>query len=653
MIRRSDRELVPRNGHMLVVCIVARISGCPSQKELSLEDQVDHGKEEVAEMYDGPVEHRVIATKGKGERLDRPELVEIEQAFRSRELDLCVMEDVGRLVRGAEAVRLWGIAVDHGTRCIAPNDCCDTAEETWEEDLLSACRDHVGHNAHTSKRLKQKLMNRFKKFGGAVALPIAGYIKPEDTKSYGDWLKDDSATETIQKGLQLLKESLNCSAVADWFNQERFPTGPYCRLDEWNGQMVRRYFCNRLLAGCPGRGFRHTKKHHESGRRVSVKNTESPPIYLEYSHLAHVDVIELDEVNALLAANNDRYRRKRKNGVDPLWQKPRKRTRFPGQYARCWYCGRHFVWGANGVTENLMCCGSRRWRCWNSIGFSGALAVNRLVEVVTSELYKLDGFDAQFADLVKAANHDRSGSVAHRWRRLQHDEEKLARGRENLMSAILQYGRRRMFQKQLDAFDAKEKELCRERHYLEMLKARELKLPPSVGLLRQQLEEQFQRLAIGSPEVGELVSQLVPEFHVYLVRLCDGGHLLPRARFKLDLAGSVADAEHVPELKEMLTRVITLDLFDCPPQRERIREEAVRLAAEKTPQRQIARQLKEKPKLPVVQQAIALDRKMHELGLETPYVLTLEPPDDYRKLRRHQNSQYRFESLEGYEQPLL
>jgi tetratricopeptide (TPR) repeat protein len=42
---------------MLATGIVARISGCPNQKELSLEDQEDHGKEVVAEMYEGPVEY--------------------------------------------------------------------------------------------------------------------------------------------------------------------------------------------------------------------------------------------------------------------------------------------------------------------------------------------------------------------------------------------------------------------------------------------------------------------------------------------------------------------------------------------------------------------------------------------------------------------
>ena len=66
MTRRSDRELLPRNGRKLIVGIVARISGCASQKESCLEDQVDHGEEEVVALYSGPVEYRVIATKGKG-----------------------------------------------------------------------------------------------------------------------------------------------------------------------------------------------------------------------------------------------------------------------------------------------------------------------------------------------------------------------------------------------------------------------------------------------------------------------------------------------------------------------------------------------------------------------------------------------------------
>lgn len=125
MARVSDRNLSPRNGHTLLSGLGARISGCADQKEESLEDQTDHNKEVVADLYSGPVEYLIIATKGKGERLDRPELAEIEAVFRRGELDVFVWEDLGRLVRGVEAVRLLGIAVDHGIRVIVPNDNVD------------------------------------------------------------------------------------------------------------------------------------------------------------------------------------------------------------------------------------------------------------------------------------------------------------------------------------------------------------------------------------------------------------------------------------------------------------------------------------------------------------------------------------------------
>ena len=184
MYGRNGSVLVPRNGHTPVVGIVARISGCANQKETSLDDQIGHAKQVLAEMYDGSIEFRIISTKGKGERLDRPELEQIEAELRKDELDVWIMEGIGRVVRGYEAVRLLGIGIDHGARGISPNDFIDTIDPTWEEDALAACRDHVGHNAHTSKRLKHRLMNRIVKFGGAPARPPAGYIVPPGAKTY-------------------------------------------------------------------------------------------------------------------------------------------------------------------------------------------------------------------------------------------------------------------------------------------------------------------------------------------------------------------------------------------------------------------------------------------------------------------------------------
>jgi hypothetical protein len=646
-----QQSVVPRNGDTLVVGVVARISGCQNQKELSLDDQVDHAKQEVAALYQGPVQYRVIATRGKGERLDRPELAEIEALLRTRDLDLLVVEDIGRMVRGTEAARLCGIAVDHGVRVLAPNDCIDTAEDSWEEDVISACRDHVGHNAHTSKRLKHKLMNRFVNLGAATALPIFGYIKPAGARTYDDWQKDPTATPIYREWFRRLRATRNCTAVADWLNAQGVPLGPYGRRARWNGQLVRRITRNPILKGMPGRGFRHTVKHHETGRRVCVMNPKGPR-FRDCPHLMHVDPTEWDAVNALLDQSNDRFRRKPINGMDPRWRVPRKRTRFPGQHARCWYCGRQFLWGGNGRTDNLMCAGSREWTCWNGVAFNGPLAVRRIVEAVTAELYRLDGFDAQFRDLVLGARREGGSQLSQRWEKVKRGEEALARQKDNLLAALAEYGPRAMLAQKLMEVEADERELARERRELEGVRARDLHLPDSVAEHPGMLEQRFGALASDSAEFGDLLRQLVPEFQVHLVRLCDGGHLLPRARVRLALDGIVPDSLHVSGLGELLSHELTLDLF-VPPQRERIREEAVRLTAEGLQQRQVAALLPEQPMLMAVQKALALDRRMREFGLASPYVPVTEPPADYPKLRRHRHPKYQFAQREGYQRPDL
>jgi len=650
-VSRQQDPIRPRNGHTLVVGIVARISGGQNQKELSLDDQIDHAKQVVAELYDGPVEYRVIATTGKGERLDRPELAEVEAMLRSGELDLLIAEDIGRIVRGTAVSELCGIAVDNGVRVIAPNDCIDTAEDTWEEDVISACRDHVGHNVHTSKRLKHKLMNRFKQGRGATARPIYGYVVPDDAKTYDHWRKDPEATEIYREWFRRLKEEPNCSAVADWLNAQKIPTGPYARRKTWDGKMVRRATANAVLKGLPGRGFKHTVKHHGTGRRVSVKNPKGPT-FREYPHLAHVEPDLWDEVNRLLEEANRDFGRKPVDGSDPLRGRPKKRTCFPGQHARCWYCGRHYVWGGNGVTENLMCSGSREWKCWNSIGFGGLRAAEAVARALRTELERLTGFDDQFRGLVEEAG--RRGDVHSDRRRaeLERAEAALATRRANLARAVAEYGPKPMFAEQLAELEAEEQRLTRERRELERLQGRAPVLPGSVAELRQEFEAKFRDLAADSPEFGALLRSVVPEFHVYLVRLCDGGHPLPRARATLSLSGVVPDARRAPGVTEFLTRTVTLDLFETP-QRERIRAEAVRLAGAGLEQRQIARRLPEPATQAGVWQALALDRRMRELSLDTPYVMVSGPPSDYPKLRRHHNAKFNFEPLPAYRPPEL
>lgn len=655
MSRVSDRNLSPRNGHTLVAGGPCRISGCANQKEASLDDQEDNAKEAIAELFDGPVDFRVIATIGKGERLDRPELELIEAAYKSGEYDVFVYDDLSRLIRGGEAVRLLGIGVDNGTRSICINDGIDTVDETWEEDALSACSENVAHNQRTSMRIKQKTMNRFKKFGATSKKRIYGYLVPDGIKTFDGWLKDPDAEQHIHEGARILRATLNGEAVADYFRTHQVPVGPYARNVEWDGTMVLRFYRNPLLKGMPQRGRMATVKHHGSGKRPSKKNPKGPTYY-GAPHLAFFEPDEFDDLVVLLAENNQNYRRKRVNGINTRTNVPRKRTRFPGQHGRCYYCGFHHVWGGNGVMANLMCSNARHWQCWNSVGYDGELVVKRLTGVIAAELGSLHGFDDQYRELIERVGTNEHGGVAQRWERLQRDEVELEKTRARFVDAIAKLGIQPMFEAKLKEIETSALKLRMERRALERVGDERLHVPESTTVLRQMLEEELAVAAHDSPEFGDLLRKLCPDFYVYLVQACDRRNFLPRARVRLTLDGILPNASLVPGLDGLLRREVTLDLFELP-QRERIRLDAVKWAATGLgPQAvaaKIAKTTIERPTATAVQHALSLQKQMVELGLSSPYLQVNGPPDDHLKLRRHKNAKYRFVSLVGYVPPML
>jgi hypothetical protein len=366
--------------------------------------------------------------------------------------------------------------------------------------------------------------------------------------------------------------------------------------------------------------------------------------------LAFFEPAEFDDLVALLAEKNKNYGRKVVNGADSRAGVPRKRTRFPGQHARCWYCGRIYYWGGNGNKGHLMCSGSHKYSCWNSIHIDGALALDRVRTAITDVLYQLEGFDDQFRELVEVAACERSNGSAGQLRQIEADEVQLQREKDNLLASIKKIGPKQMLLDEVNIVEARERDVKRRRYLVEKATKQPLQLPQTIAELRAELEAQFEPLNVESVEFGTLLRQLVPEFHVYLVRLIDGGHLMPRARIKVAYNGIARDVARVEAIDNLLTRVLTIDLFD-PPQRERIREESVLLEAKGLQQREIAREIKERPKQAAVYNALALHREMLSQRLSSPYLLLREPPTDYSKLRRQRNSKYEFAPLDGYIPP--
>ena len=297
-----------------------------------------------------------------------------------------------------------------------------------------------------------------------------------------------------------------------------------------------------------------------------------------------------------------------------------------------------------------MCARSRESKCWNSVGFNGPLFVDRLTSAIFDRLNALQGLDHQFRALVADANKSRS--VNSELSKLQRDEAALERERKNVMDAIVKYGPQNMFDERIADVSRRAAILRGTRYRLESSAHRHLQLPESSQGLQTVMEDAFRGLLTTSTEFGLLMRELVPEFHVYLVRLCDGGHPAPRIQARLDLSGLCPDARLVDGLQSMLSSTVTLDVFD-PPQRERIRLQAVELSAAQYKQRDACQLIEEKPTQPAFQRALALDRKMQDLGLASPYVFLSEPPADYPKLRRHKANHFRFEPIEGYVRPEL
>lgn len=639
---RLKNPLVPRNGHTLVVGIIARISGGQNQREMSLEDQIDHAKAEVSEMYQGEVKYLHIATTAKGERIDRPELAEIEALIRTRELDLLMAEDLGRIVRGAEASKLCGLAVDHGTRVIVPNDGIDSMDEGWEEDVISACRDHVGHNVHTSKRLKQKLMNRFRKHGQAMAREIYGYNVPDEATSYWDWKKEESATPIYMAWFNMLKEGRTFNAVADWLNETNIPLGPYTRTRTcWDGVSVRRLTVNTLLKGMPGRGFKKTIKHHETGRRVSVKNPDGP-VLIDCPHLAHVTPELWDEVNSLIRERNKGMGRKPVNNEDPRKGVPKKRTVWPGQHITCGICDRFYYWGGHGVKEHMMCRGNHNYQCWNGATFDGHDAGQRLFKAILERIESQDGFDQALMNKVHERIKARISNRESEIRKITDELRQLENQQANLIDAISQVSINEQLKKRLYELDAKLRATQFRLSRLKEVPEKSLALP-TLAEIRQRARSLLGSPLTSDPAFCNAMHRLVPSIVVHPHQLCDGGAVVLRAQVTLDLTPLFEDAAWAIEDDKVLRIDFMVDLFDRP-QRAAFLLDVLRLKAEGLKEREIAARLGITQ--PAVQYAMALHRKMQRLGITDPYIELTEPPKDGWKLKRHLNPRYRFEPLD-------
>lgn len=635
------QEVSPRFGDKLTVGVVARITGRPNQKEQSLEDQVAHARSVVAEIYRGDVDLRVVATVGKGEYLGRPELAEIEAIIRSRELDLLICEDLGRIVRGIEAVRLVGIAVDHGVRVIAPNDGFDTINPNFEQDAMRASEGHVAHNAHTSKRISQKQMNRFLEHGGSIPREILGYDVAGDAKYYDQWSKVEAATPVYVEWFQMLEGGGNFSDVARWLNKKGIPTGPYADNLLWDGRAVGRVTRNPILKGLATRGRKRSVKHHESGRRRPVCNPEGPKTR-DFPHLAHIEPATWDRVNALMTERNAGLGRKPRRGRDPRAGVSRKSTLWPGQHVVCGVCGRIFYWGGHGANGQLMCSGARDYKCWVGASFNGADAAKKISAALLRAVESLPGFDEELKAKLETEAALQSTARLGELKALEADASHVRRVIDNLAKSIGEMGGSKTLQEKLSEAEQKQALLERRRHQLSRVDTAPVLLPPL------EVVKANARTILGSEDFADdqfrrTMRQLLPKIEIFPCRLLDGGAVRLRAISTIQLVPLAPDHRRALEL--LPAQVITIDLFDSV-QRAAYGARVVAMRQSGRTEKAVADALG--LTITAAQRAKTLHARARAEGRTDAYVYIKEPPLDCRKKARHLNESYSFQPLPGY-----
>jgi hypothetical protein len=241
-------------------------------------------------------------------------------------------------------------------------------------------------------------------------------------------------------------------------------------------------------------------------------------------------------------------------------------------------------------------------------------------------------------DELRQGRSGRERQVQELDRRLAKTEQAL----QNVMRAVRDAGHSPSLLEELAKLEREKKELLWEKQQLARAE-NDTPTLPTVAEIRRLAERAMETLALTSPEFGRLLRQWIPRIVVLPYRLCDGGHPVLRAFFTLRLAPLLPVAPGVERLTGLLERRLVVDLFE-PPQREAFRMPVEELTANGLAQHQIAWELE--LTLPAVQRAVALGRRMEALQINDPYLRLPQPPDDYRKLRRHKHPRYRFEPLE-------
>jgi site-specific DNA recombinase len=637
------RTLAARHGGRPQGLIFARISSIVHQDERSNSEQAARCREFIQQRFNVEADYRVISGHGSGERLDRDELSQLEQAIDSRDLDFVIAEDMSRFVRRYTAFSICERCEDSEVRLFTVNERIDTLDPNWRDTLTMVAWHHEKSNRDTSDRVTRSLRHRFE-IGGIIQEVPFGYLKPPGIRTDSQLIKDPSAEPVVHDIFSRVKAGASFAEVAFVLNQRGIRPGPFCRRAEWNGAMVSRLVKNPIFKGVRERNRHMSQRINRTGRRITVRAPADLLLTRFCPHLEYVPAEEFDALMVELQQRNAWCRRSGDRQHDPLRGRPRTQTPFPGQHLKCGICGRPYYWHGAESRGVMVCSGATEYKCWNSLYVNGNDCGQAILERLATELTRLPGFDEVFGDLVRAELAGLNLVRNERRQQFQRRVSEIVSRQSNLLAAIERSTDHELLLQRLEEV---RQELALARHALQQVETEPTiaNAIPHADELRHQLAELIAAASRQDQELGRRLREVLPTLYVVPYHLIDGGDLVPRVEYKLDLAPLLATelCDHQNSQQFQVSGVITITRL---PQRLELFQQAAVLRAEGLTRRQVAERLG--ICLSACARALHIDRLMRERGLTEPFERVTEMQTSMNRLRRHKSPRFRFEPLPGF-----
>jgi DNA invertase Pin-like site-specific DNA recombinase len=525
----------------------------------------------LKKMYEGPISYKHLGEQGSGMRTDRATIVEAEDEIATGSWDLVITEDLSRFYRNPRHQYAFvQDAVDHETRVICIGDNLDTAEEGWEVALGAATLRHGLHIPDTRRRVKRTAQHAF--HNGAMVQKVRfGYRKlsAQEAGAGGHGsrglriARESACTPIIREMARRVLEGAAYSAVARWLNDQEIAPGPYVTTGVWTGKLVQDLLRDPILHGTRTFGDVLSRTIYSTGRHKRRKNPEGP----ETEHHPELAHLSEEEHRALIRIMDERAgaNRHASGPGHTLYNRPRARSIWPGQHARCAACGALMY---RYDDDQLKCKGAFRAKgegsCWNHVQVSCQEVRDRVLPRLLDHCDQFPGFRRALADAAwsELQARERCRSRVHR----AADEEVAALEKRvgNLTRAIELGGDLDALVRQLAGVEEALK-AARRRRAEQISSAASGPALGSRDEVERQLGMALRVLARTSFEFADLMRRVIPEFVIVPVQALDSGLVRPRARLTLRLSALTVGADAVvspaPSPGDL---PMVIDLFEPP-----------------------------------------------------------------------------------------